>query len=187
MIAAPVDCCCTGILSKWIICKCYLINAKVLANIIITRQSCVNKFVQWNWITFIICCDQIAPQSTWKQLEYCLRLFCFCFFVSFFFVLLIVTLSIIWLCCMFALCCRWCTMEKSSTIHSEYLIIAISYFGLSTWMHQFSSWTCPLVMLVFCAARDHRCLACVSMMHRVSKVGCFSFNVPLSAFELLLP
>lgn len=143
----------------------------------------MNKFVQINWITFIIYCDQIVSQSIFKQLEPCLRQFVY---IYFFFLLLMVTLLIFWLHCMFAPCHRWCTMEKSWTIHSESLIIVISYFGLSTWMRRSSSWTCPPVMSLCCGARDHHCLACVSMMHRFSKVGCFSLMCS-SATELLLP
>lgn len=42
----------------------------------------MNKFVQINWITFIIYCDQIVSQSIFKQLEPCLRQFVFFFSVA---------------------------------------------------------------------------------------------------------
>lgn len=68
-------------------------------------------------------------------------------------------------------CCRWCTMAKNWTTHSGFRIIVITYSGRSTWTRQSSSWSCPPVTLPCCGARDHRCLACVSMMPRVSRVS----------------
>lgn len=133
----------------------------------------MNTFVQRNEITFIIYCDQIVSKPTFKQLEARLRwliFFCCCWWC------LSAALLISPLCHMFASCCRWCTAEKSWTIRSEYLIIAISSFGRSTWTPRSSSWTCPPAMSLCCGARDHPCLACASTMHRVSKVGCFSFT-----------
>lgn len=93
-------------------------------------------------------------------------------------------LLIVWLHCVFASCCRWCTTEKSWTIHSGSLITVISSFGRSTWMHRSSSWTWPPAMSLCFEARDHRYLACVSMMHRVSKVGCFASFMPHSSVLL---
>lgn len=130
----------------------------------------MNKFAHGNWITFIIYCDQIISEPIFKQLRPCLRLLIFFVADS-----VSVQLPLIFrLHSMFASCCRWCTMGKSWTTHSGSLIIAISSSGRSTWMPLSFSWTCPLVMSLCCGARGRHCLACVSTMHRVSKVGCLS-------------
>lgn len=131
----------------------------------------MNKFLQRNWITFIIYCDRIISKPIFKQLELSLR------WLIFFLLMVSVALLIFGLHYIFTSCCRWYTTEKSWTIHLESLIIIISSFGRSTWMLRSSSWTCPPAMSLCCGARDHHYLACVSMTHRVSKVGCFPFHL----------